>query len=494
VHHLALCWASYKGGHISFRQFRIVMAAHEMAERRVYTAPSADAPTSRSQPKRQPRYGLCELKSLVGGRGSKSADAALSTDLRHLTRLGLITITERSISFASSIDQLRVDDTAFFWEMFDKLDHKRRSVPVPRRVLRALAGGFNSGTAAVVLATLIRSMFWRRDAQELGSGSRGRAKGAYRVDGRTKRDWIAEVFGVTPRTVTAGRQRLIELGWLIPLDTPQWMLNRYGSHDAINTDWSASNDGGGSSSPSTKSEGGSSSPDQNKSPSPSVNQEPRKLRPTRAGPSGVCRHPGLKGRRQPSGAGVKARPRPKPPNIRDIQSADLADTGRLLQLYEQAIGIGVAKPGEAGRLEFLALAERARMHGRRAGALLFYLLRERKAAYITQCAEDEARRRLKEHLYGVEKRRARQDVDAPAERWGGEGEGAPKTAPERFEPTEDDKIVLACLRVGKKHHVDPFRIARKTKGWARDRWDQAHADYEQRHWERHCARYMGPDG
>lgn len=468
VQQLAIAWCCYKAGHISFRQFRVVMAAHEMTERRNYAKSEDDAG-------RKPLYGLDELKSLVGGRGSVTADAALAADLRHLARVGLMTMTDHAIRFAASPDQLGIEDRSAFGVMLGQLPHPRRSVPVPRRVLRALAGGFNSGMAAVALAVLIRSVFWHKD---------GESGGAFRIDGRTKRDWIADVFGLTPRTVTEARARLIELGWLVPLDTPQYLLNRYGAYDAINPGWDPAemgrdeeaDDGGkeaGSSSPGADLSGESSSPCLDQNTSPSGNQETRRLRPTRAGPAGVSSgSTGKKGEGDGSTrAGAAA------PNIRDIRSEDLADTGRLLTLHHQAVRAGIARPGEAGRLDFLALAERARMHGRTSGALFFWLLREHKTEFITLAAEDEAGRRLKAHLSGTSDhtmvRRSTSQTEADAAE----------------QLTPDERVVRTCLRVGRHHGVDAFRIASQTKGWSRDRWERAYADYEAGQWTRTQSRH-----
>lgn len=480
VQQLAMAWCCYKAGHISFRQFRVVMAAHEMRERRNYSKPEGDA-------RRKPLYGLDELKSLVGGRGSATADAALAADLRHLARVGLMIMTQHDIRFATKADQLGIEDLAEFRIMLEKLLHPRRSVPVPRRVLRALAGGFTAGMAAVTLAVLIRSVFWHKDG---GGGERtGEDGGAFRIDGRTKRDWIAEVFGVTPRTVTEARARLIELGWLLPLNTPQHLLNRYGAYNAINAGWNPSEvkhdgekksgcDAAGSSSPEADFSGGSSSPSSNKNTSPPGNQN-QKLRPG-AGPAGVS-----SGSTRKKGRGGSTEASATAPNIRDIRSEDLADIGRLLQLHDQAVGIGIAGPGEAGRLDFLALAERARMHGRQSGALFFWLLRERKTEFITQAAEDEAARRFKAHNFGVTHR---QPV------WSGVDDGRAAGEADPVEQlTSDERVVRTCLRVGQRHGVDPFRIASRTHGWTRDRWEQASADYEAGEWGRMQRRHASDE-
>ena len=469
VKQLALAWYCYKAGHITFRQFRVVMAAHEMHERRRYA--KSDRASSC-----KPSFGLDEIKSLVGGRGSATADRALASDVRKLARIGLVTIDRHAINFAKDVDRLDISEPAGFDAMLEQLPNSRRSVPVPRRILRALAGGFTAGMAAVTLAVLIRSVYWHKDsaAAEDASESGG---GAFRIDGRTKREWIAKVFGVTSRTVTEARARLIDLGWLVPQETSQYLLNRYGAHDAINPEWDPANDQGEqegvsdllaseSSSPEAGSAGGSSSPHTNQNTSPSGNLETRTLRPTRAGPAGESM--GSKGKQKEQGGGKDAKR--SAPSIRDIQPEDLRDMERLLKLYDQAVDIGIARPGEAGRMDFLALAERARMHGRRSGALLYWLLREKKFGFITHAAEDEAGRRLKAHLYTVNtmgskvittNRFAEPDLCSTAD----------------LEP-DDDRVVEVCLRVGQQHTVDPARIANQTRGWDRARWEHAAQDYK----------------
>ncbi len=88
-------------------------------------------------------------------------------------------------------------------------------MPVPSGASLAMAAGFTRGMTAVV-TTLIRSLFWHRD------------RGAFRVDGRTKRVDRGRVRGLA-RSVTEGRARLIGLGWLVPRETSQFLLNRYGA-------------------------------------------------------------------------------------------------------------------------------------------------------------------------------------------------------------------------------------------------------------------------
>lgn len=460
---LLLAWWCHSAGHISRRQLRIWFSAQEMAERRRYAKGGKNTP--------RPMFTIDEIKSLVGGRGSQTADAELLADIRELNRLGLVSIADHSIEFAASADDLTIERIEDFQQVQDQLPHPQRTVPVPRRMLRALAAGLTRGMTAVVLATLIRSLFWSR------------AEGAFRVDGRTKREWISEVFGVAPRTVTDARTRLIELGWLVPIEAPQLMLNRYGAHDAINTSWSdtpeeSARTPGGSASPEGQSRGGSARPTKHKTLPLTGNTNTRRPARSRAGPAGVCKdsirndipkqcisggessRPSTCRQRRVDRGPVRSRSsaRREPPTIRDIRSEDIRDTGRLLELHRQASALGMISASEAGRLDFLSMAERARARGRKAGALLYWLVSNRKSEFITHADEEQAARRLREHMNG------------PSPRASTENARRPEPAP--F--SEDERFVAACLRVAQQHRIDdPYLVARQGREITRDEWDLA---------------------
>jgi hypothetical protein len=457
VHQLVMAWWLYHSGHMTRRQYRVYFAAHELAERRRYTSPEHRGA--------KPLYTMGEIARLVGGRGDDRALRELRADLRALARLGLAKVTKHRVVFAVSADQLRIDDLSGFWSMFQEMPNRRRSVPVPRRLLRALAAGFSKGATALITAVLIRGLFWHKETSD------------YRTDGRYKLSWISKHFGISRRAATEARSKLVGLGWLEPIDVNQWEMNRWGLRDRIVTDWAPPAESeeaeavGGqerdaiSASPRGHSDANSASPDLTDSLSLTGDQKTRKL-PQTANRSGVLRDTTLGSRKM-----SRLATRGDRPNIRDIRSADLESTERLLDLHQQAAAIGLVGGSDAGRLDFLALAERARSRGRRAGALFYWLLRERKFSFITHADEEAAARRLREHFNGP--RRRHHD----GEQWGGRETQRP-AAPSW---TEDDRIVMACMRVAQQRRLDdPFRAAQHAKGWTRDRWDAALGAYEQR--------------
>ena len=577
VHQIALAWWLYAEGHITKRQLRVYFAAHELDERRRYT----DTEDLRGRPgksrERSPRFTLLEIARLVGGLtdsptgggnegsgGAKTlpvkAQSELRTDLRALKRIGLVAVSASSIRFASSADAVRVDDLSGFWSMLEAMANPRRTVPVPRRMLRALAGGFSKAVTAVIIAVLIRGLFWHKDAGSGGKRAQGNSggdrssdgtrtrSGDYRTDGRYKLSWVSDHFGISRRAATDARGRLIELGWIEPLDVDQWEMNKWGLRDRIVTDWAPPTEDsaepcravgkkravGGSDTqlasattvqdrprvdqnPSARSatrtpdsSARSASPDQTDPLSLTGEQNTRSLTTPgeRAGErSGVFtdstgektadQESGMGSRRGQTGLGVgsrrasdararrsvrwgRAKPVQGPPNIRDIRAEDLRDTDRLLELHRQAAELGLVSASESGRLDFLSLAERARARGKRAGALFYWLLRERKYSFITQADEEEAASRLREHLNG---RRPKPTGTAHVAGWrqaesSGGGEHAIKPADPLAEMSSDHRFVVACIRVAKQSRgMEPFDIAR-ARGWTRQRFEAISAEVD----------------
>jgi hypothetical protein len=149
---------------------------------------------------------------------------------------------------------------------------------------------------------------------------------------------------------------------------------------------------------------------------------------------------------------------------------DLRDTGRLLELYEQAVAAGLSAASEWGRLRFVAAAEHARVIGRKNPCgLLVRLVRGGLMHFAT--AEDESRAsvRLRRHLYGGE---SPGGPAAPgAVNW-------PEPGPEL---SADARLVgavrAAAARAGYRGDAFPL-LKREQPEWTRERWDQAVAELE----------------
>ncbi len=391
---------------------------------------------------------------------------------------------------------------------------KAVNLPIPRGTWRALAGGFSRAVTDVILALLIRSPFWQRGQK----GSEG--EGSYRVDKRTKLVWIAEVFGISRRAVTDARSKLIELGWIAEVECNQRQLNRWGERDTIVVDWqpraaeaadgvtnnttgnacasseNASQPDTESASPRPQNDTGSASPCLNRSLFLSEKElNNRTLGAQPPSPADVSMETLEK--KQKASRGKRWRRRggdPTAPALQEIQPADLARDERLLALFGQAVEQGLIADCEVGRLDFFALAERARARGRNPGALFKWLLVQRRFDYITQADEDaaadrlrkmrEGPRRMMQHLPGgVGGHGAAMDGSAETSQLGGESASTPLRSAV-MESTDDELIVEKCLLAAKRLKVEAYLVAREGFGWSRQRFEQAEWEYQCRQRER----------
>jgi hypothetical protein len=261
-----------------------------------------------------------------------------------------------------------------------------RAVPVPRRLLRALAAGLRQADTAYVLAFLIRALHWRAREQR------------FAVDGRMRVGRTAELFGMSPRAFTDARARLLDLGWIRALDVPQHLANRFGVHDVVNVDWvpeelvdntaceppARGDRDVRSARPRPPDDVQFASPDLTRR-LPTETQTTRKLDRSRPEPDGVL----AKRRRGRRGKETEGRSA----TVRHIEPADLDRTETLFALHAQFVEAGLAKGGTAGELDFLCLANRARTRGRNPGGLLRRLLELGRTDWITYADEEVATRR-----------------------------------------------------------------------------------------------------
>jgi hypothetical protein len=489
---LALAWWAYHEKLIRLVDLRVWFAAWEMRARRCRTP----SPLPR-------RFGLGELQRLTG-----LSPRRLKASLRRLEAAGLLVWSEAAIGFPVSTEGVPLSDRDGFRHFFDQIPNHRRLVPVPRRILRLLAGGARPALIATILGHLFRCLY---------------VKGGKCLPvGRVKASWIAETFGIGLRRVKQARQELIALGWLIPLDSRQWALNRWGALIRINLDWSrldglrpaagaAAGEPEGVEGPLPAPAPGPelappppdsgpelAPPDSDEEPlTGAKNQEPASGGHTgvyisapemqipeagtttasiaaipQAAAEPVAISPALDHPAPP--VAPTARPSPAPraagpvlgqPTLRDVVPEDLKDTGRLLELYEQAVDQGLAPPSEWGRLRFVAAAEHARVIGTKNPCGLFVrLVRGGLYHFATGDDEQAASVRLRKHLFGV-----------PAEPRGQPGPCF------RSEPalSADARLVEAVRAAAARarYRGDPFPLLRRAQPeWTRERWDQAVAE------------------
>lgn len=446
VTRLAMAWWAYRAGLVTKLALRAYFGCIELETRRRL-----------SGGKYQPS--LAELRKLVGGTGGAGrGGGGLRGAVKQLLAVGLLlACSKEGIAFAESADELRCVDRSGLDAMLGKLQGLTRKVPVPRRMIRRLAGGLSKARTATVLAHLIRCLFYRK-----GEG--------INPVGCCKASWVADVFGVTERSVFDARKFLVvDLGWLLPEDCSQQVLNRDGLWVSVNLDWgpegqedsgeaspaeavAAPAEPNESSGPRPETAGHFSGPSTDKKPLREMNnQKPASRPPASGGPAGV------------SISNSNSKSAEKEPDLRDVVPEDLRDGGRLLELHAQAVEARFISSSEADRLAFVAAAAHARAVGSKPCRLFAWMVRGRRFEFITQADEDAARALLRPPPVSRERERP-----TPA----------PPRRPE--ETLSADALlarsVLAALdRAG--YRGDPLPLVRREKPeWTRPRWDAAVAE------------------
>src|SRR5512135_1354036 len=212
VTQLVMAWTALREAEIGLKELRVYFALAEMKSRRCGSK-DGDPP---------PEFGPEELRRLVGGAGGEREA------VQKLLAVGLLrTVSTTNIEFATDPSELRfepktLDDT------LARIPNRDRRVPVPRRIVRLIAGGARRTLIATILGHLIRCLFYKH--------------GLCQPKGCVKASWIAQVFGISERAVKEQRQHLIALGWLLPQKTPQRTLNSHGLWLTINLAWDGLSD------------------------------------------------------------------------------------------------------------------------------------------------------------------------------------------------------------------------------------------------------------
>ncbi len=342
---LLAAWTAYRRGDLRLFDLRVWFACLELTARRCGLIKG-----------RPPSYRIEEIHGLVGGVGGEHVRHSIA----RIEGMGLLSWSESSIAFPNSESVL---GQAGLGPMLDFVPNHRRLVPMPRRIIRLIAGGARRVVVASILGHLLRCLYYRG--------------GLCHAEGTCKASWIAELFGVNARNVKAARKHLVGIGWLVPISTRQIVLNRFGQRVRVNLEWSRNDISQAikrSPHPAISTTG-SPPPYKDKKLSSRIymNQKPE------CGPSGVST--------QPKGEGK--------PTLRHVVWDDLCDAKRLLELHRQAAGFGLISQSECDRLRFFAAAEHAKAIGTQNPCGLFAtVVRKGLWRYITQDDEDLAVRAL----------------------------------------------------------------------------------------------------
>jgi hypothetical protein len=446
---LMAVWRACQSRPLGIGDFRAWLACREMVARRCL-----------AEEDRVPAFAFAELANLLGV-SRKRARASI----RRLVDAGLLEWSEFAIRFP---EQPLPDNPT----LHDSIGGGRGSLAIPRRTLRFLAQNAGRALIATAIGVLLRCLSRRKEGWD--------------ARGRIKASWIAAVFGVSLRQIKAARRELIDLGWIEPEDSDQWALNRWGRTFRINLEWTCARPEGSTA---------GSRPATPPCPSPpaqgsTLTPPPLDSGPTLTPPDLQTKTPfGREKNQEPAGGttgfsiegseektahrdrepvGPKPVPAPTPapilpvPKLADVRPEDLKDTGRLLDLFDQAIAQKLIGASEAERLKFVAAAEHALAIGKANPCGLFaYLVRGACWRYITQGDEDRANLRLKAHLRG------------PALPCGTSGMSRPSSRPALSEDAKLALRVRAALSAA-GYRGDPYpQVRRHDPSWTRERWDAA---------------------
>src|SRR5512135_2110373 len=454
---LMMAWTALREAAIGLKELRVYFALAEMLSRRC-GCQDDDPP---------PEFTPLELRRLIGGAGKERRA------VQKLLAVGLLReVSKTTIVFATKPDELRFEPKTLE-DTLDLIPNNDRRVPVPRRIVRLIAGGARRSLTATILGHLIRCLFYKG--------------GLCHPTGCVKASWIAEVFGVSERHVHQHRQLLVDLGWLLPQQSSQHSLNRHGLWVTINLAWDRlteaterlygpkrepviENGGVGEGTrepapPSAENQPAPSPPSPQKpaeivSPCIGDNKEPlRESNNQKLGTTGVYNS---------KSESKKASAPAEPPTLRDVKPEDLREPARLLELHAQAVAAGYVSPSEAGQLNFFAAANHARVIGSRNPPGLFArIVRSGLWHFCTQDDEDVARVELRSALY----------PERPEERT------ARSEAPRAFTGgglSDDARFVRDITNVLRQRGIaesSAWRLVNRERSeWTRERWDAALAE------------------
>jgi len=366
---VCMAWWAYRTGLLSrYLDFRVYLALHEVAERRLAAMRVRKHKTQGSLvPVPARRELLAELHGLVGGNSDRLVRGALS----RLESAKLVTLTGSFLAFAAkpgSLENAPAELLSLLNGLARNPNLGERRLPVPRPILRLLARSATPSLAATVLGYLMRCVWWR--GNEL------------HIDGSCTAGFISERFGVYTRSVKRARAELRRIGWLVSVGTSLVDDER---HVLPNLSWT----GAAAQRPDNR-------PLSCTVLSPSTAAKDTKLSPHTTTPqlrSGSKYQQPVPQRL----AGIRgAKGDDSTPTFADVQPVDLSSVERMDTLFNEATSRGLVNATSADRLRFFAVGARAlRLASRNAGGFFAAVVRRGMWHVISQVDEDRAIEQLR---------------------------------------------------------------------------------------------------
>lgn len=345
---VANCLAAHEEGAISYRAVRVYFAALSLVA--IREAAERGSKRKGKEARKAPRYSIAELNAATGLKPQ-----AIRSELKRLKTCALLVWSERAILVNSS--PLPRSE-----ELLDALSGRRslhRPIPVPRRVLRFVASSGKASLGKTAIAYVVRGLSIER---------RG---GTIRATGSVKASWIADVFGLSLRSVKSARKALIDCE-LITKDTGSFQrkLNRDGAFFRFNCDWV---------------ERKQFAPLRGKS--RAIFAPPYKYRKTSYE---------FKNQKTQSmalkRAGVCKANEAQKPDLRNVRAEDLKTVPRVRELFAQGVKAGWAVGSEAEFLNWTAAAVRAlRVPARDPVRVFIAIVKGKRWELITAAQENLAR-------------------------------------------------------------------------------------------------------
>ena len=350
---LANCLSAHFERRISYRAVRVYFACIALVAIR------EAALRWQKQKGRKPRaescFRLAEVAKLTG-----LTQIAAKRELRCLRRAEVLSWSEKCIALNPGINEGSE-------ELLRVLAGKRsphRPVPVPRSVLRFLAGSPKASIGKTMLGYIVRGLSIDRRGGEIGSA------------GSVKASWIAGTFGLSLRSVKSARKALIDSGFISKdMGSFQRKLNRDGAYFRVNLEWK---------------EGEGAMP---------------KIAPQAAKNARLFAPPykdlktsyEIKNQKAQSRAlklpGVCKANKVREPNLLDVRPEDLKSFARAQALFLQAVKAGWIRGSESDFLNWMAAAIRANTAKKVRDPVRVFvsIVKGKRWELISQAQEDRAR-------------------------------------------------------------------------------------------------------